>query len=123
MHAKFLNRAIKATSYVFTYSQEDAESPEFIFDSAETKQGTTGVCSLINTKLSDFLKGKELPLSNSTISMLASWFQRLKQKETTCSPYAVRAVIEALYSSYGKIIDPEAPAIAMFEQQQFKKIP
>jgi hypothetical protein len=108
---------------VFPYSQEDAESPEFIFDSAETKQGTTGVCSLINTKLSDFLKGKELPLSSSTISMLASWFQRLKLKEATCSPYAVRAVIEALYSSYGKIIDPEAPAIAMFEQQQFKKIP
>ena len=55
--------------------------------------------------------------------MLASWFQRLKQRDSSYSPYVVRAVIEALCTSYGKVIDPEAPAIAMYENQSFKKIP
>lgn len=62
-------------------------------------------------------------MTNGTFSMLASWFLRLKQKDSSYSPFAVRAVIEALYTSYGKIIDPEAPAIALYEQQSFKKIP
>lgn len=39
------------------------------------------------------------------------------------SPYAVKAVFEALQASYGKIKSPEAPAIAQYEYQTLKKIP
>jgi len=40
-----------------------------------------------------------------------------------CSPYAVKAVLEALQASFGKIKNPEAPALAMYEQQTLRQIP
>ena len=39
-----------------------------------------------------------------------------------CSPFAIKATLEAVYSSYGKIKNPEAPAIALYEYISFKKI-
>ena len=40
----------------------------------------------------------------------------------TKSPYAIKAVSEALFQSYGAIKNPEAPAIASYEHVSFKKI-
>lgn len=65
---------------MFPYSQEDLESPDFIFDSPETKSGVQGVCAMINNKLSEFLKGKELPLTKPAMTTISSWAARLKSK-------------------------------------------
>jgi hypothetical protein len=77
---KYQNRVFKANNYVFPYAQEELEHPEFIFDNAETKQGTEGVCTFINTKLADFIKGKELPLSKAQLGQIGTWANRMKQK-------------------------------------------
>lgn len=85
---------------------------------------------MINTKLSEFLRGKELPLSKSLLSGLTTWLNRLKAKTSqeggdllNCSPFAIRACLEAIYTSYGKIKDPEQSAIALYEHLHFRKIP
>lgn len=40
-----------------------------------------------------------------------------------CSPYAVKAILEALQASYGKIKNPEAPGLALYEHQTLRQIP
>ena len=40
-----------------------------------------------------------------------------------CSPFAVKAVFEALQASFGKIKNPEAPALALYEHQTMRQIP
>jgi hypothetical protein len=56
---------------------------------------------------------------------LSGWFSRLKQRGSNdnVSPYGIKAVVEALYTSFGKIKSPEAPAIALYEWLTLKKIP
>jgi hypothetical protein len=84
---------------------------------------------MINNKLSDYLRGKELPLSKANLAAISSFTIRLKTKSghesvpINCSPFAVRACFDAIYSSYGKIKDPESPALALYEHLHFKKIP
>lgn len=40
-----------------------------------------------------------------------------------CSPFAVKAVFEALYGSFGKTKSPEAPSLTQYEYITLKKIP
>ena len=49
-------------------------------DNAESKSGLTGVCSFINNRVAEFVKGKELPLSKSSLQAISSWAARTKQK-------------------------------------------
>ena len=49
-------------------------------DNPDSKQGVEGVCTFINNKVSEFVKGKELPLSKSLMMNIASWAGRLRQK-------------------------------------------
>ena len=74
------------------------------------------------------MRGKELPVSKSVLGQLSSWLSRLKSRSSdqlnlNCSPFAVRACLEALYSSFGKIKNPEQSALALYEQIHFRKIP
>jgi hypothetical protein len=80
---------------------------------------------MINTKLSEYFNGKELPISKSTLNGLGGWYSRLKQRSghENVSPYGIKAVVEALYTTFGKIKSPEAPGIALYEWLTLKKIP
>jgi len=131
VYVKYQLGAFKANTYVFPYSQEESESEDFLFDHSDDKDKKTmeGICTFINTKLSDFVKGKELPLSKSAIQTVSAWAARTKAKAgqdslpMNYSPFGVKAVFEALQASYGKIKSPEAPALALYEHQTLKKIP
>jgi len=131
VYVKYQNRSFKANTYVFPYTQEDIENQEFIFDNAEAKNGLDGVCTFINNRVAEFVKGKELPLSKSSLQAISSWAARTKQKygqesnsqKMNCSPYAVKAVLEALQASFGKIKNPEAPALTLYEHQTLRQIP
>jgi hypothetical protein len=62
-------------------------------------------------------------MSKGAVGSLSNWYARLRQKgDAPCSPYAIKACVEALYSSYGKVYSAEAPAIALYEYLSFKKI-
>lgn len=88
-----------------------------------------GVCNFINSKVSEFVKGKELPLSKAQILAISGWVQRQKQKQQSeqtlpmnYSSFGVKAVFEALQASYGRIMNQEAPAIASFEHHSMKTV-
>lgn len=51
-------------------------TPGAFSDNQEQKQGVEGVCNFINTKFSDFVKGKELPLSKAQLLQISGWVQR-----------------------------------------------
>jgi len=74
------------------------------------------------------MRGKELPVSKSVLGQLSTWLSRLKSRSSdqlnvNCSPFAVRAFLEALYTSFGKIKNPEESALALYEHIHFRKIP
>jgi len=75
------------------------------------------------------VRGKDLPLSKSQLVGISAWSSRLKSKASSdsqpmnYSPFAVKAIFEALGSSYGRIKSPEAPALSLYEYQTMKKIP
>lgn len=125
---RYKNRVFKANSFVFPYSQEDSDHPDFFFDEPESKQSVISACHFINQKVNEHLRGKELPLNKNMLTGLTNWFNRVKHKESSgelfkCSPFAIKAVAEALMSSYGSIKNPETPAIAQYEQFSMKKFP
>jgi hypothetical protein len=74
------------------------------------------------------MRGKELPVSKSVLGQLSTWLSRLKSRSSdqlnvNCSPFAVRACLEALYTNFGKIKNPEESEISLYEHIHFRKIP
>ena len=66
----------KSFSYIVPQNQEEYEDPEYMFDDAENKSGFVHVCNFINTKMSQFFEGRELPLSKKVFDQLANWVDR-----------------------------------------------
>lgn len=98
-------------------------------------------CQFINEKISVFLQGRELPLNKSALNHLGAWYQRQieKQESTmdnsqanlnqsssprqlTLTPYAVRAVLEAVSGAYGITKSSEHPHAALYEQVACKPL-
>ena len=49
-------------------------------DDCEAKSGFTNACEFINTKMTEFFKGKELPLSKKVFDQLANWVERFRKR-------------------------------------------
>ena len=49
---------------------------EFESDDAEAKSGFENACEFINTKVTEFFKGKELPLTKKVFDQLANWIEK-----------------------------------------------
>ena len=104
-------------------------------DDHENKSGFSNACEFINTQMTQFFAGKELPLPKKNFDQLASWVERqrnkiaqqypslpaeegeeVKENEEAvramargCNSYAVRSCLEALWYAYGHSITPEMP--------------
>ena len=49
-------------------------------DDCEAKCGFNNACEFINTKMTEFFKGKELPLSKKVFDQLANWVERFRKR-------------------------------------------
>jgi len=57
-----------------------------MFDDPESKSGYSNACEFINTHLTQFFAGKELPLAKKIFDQLANWVERQKNKIATQHP-------------------------------------
>ena len=109
-------------------------------DDHENKSGFSNACEFINTQMTQFFAGKELPLPKKNFDQLASWVERqrnkiaqqypnppaeegeeVKENEEAlramargCNSYAVRSCLEALWYAYGHSITPEMPLASQY---------
>ena len=51
-----------------------------ISDDGETKSGFKSACTFINSQMTQFFKGKELPLSKKVFDQLANWVDRQRTR-------------------------------------------
>ena len=52
----------------------------YFSDDVEAKSGFKNACSFINTQMSQFFKGRELPLTKKVFDQLANWVERQRHK-------------------------------------------
>ena len=57
----------------------------FKSDDLENKSGSTIAIDFINTKLTQFFKGKELPLSKKMYDNLGNWIEKMRVKALNAS--------------------------------------
>lgn len=113
-------------------------------DDCEAKSGFTNACEFINTKMTEFFKGKDLPLSKKVFDQLANWVERFRNKLSAshasdcaekegevdedadaaslrtmlalkCNPYAIRSCLESLWYAYGHAMTPELPSKSLYQ--------
>jgi len=53
-------------SYTVPVNQEELEDPDYMFDDCENKTGFSNACELINSQITQFFVGRELPLAKKT---------------------------------------------------------
>ena len=114
----------------------------FESDDAESKSGFENACEFINTKMTEFFKGKELPLTKKVFDQLANWVERQRNRlqsqqsveaaegedddeeaqanrmrllmKNKCNSYAIRSCLEALWFAYGYAMTPELPIKSLY---------
>lgn len=59
----YQGKVSKTYSYLVPQNQEEYEDPGYMFDNTTEKTGFSNACDFINTQMTQFFKGKELPLT------------------------------------------------------------
>lgn len=97
-----------------------------MFDDFESKSGFSSACEFINTQMTQFFKGRELPLTKKVFDQLANWVERQKTKlqgqqeagddadeevakrtiNLKLNPYAIRSCLEAIWFTFGTVTSP-----------------
>ena len=104
----------------------------FVSDDSEKKAGLVGASDFINNKISQYLAGKELPLSKAALLALNAWVGRQKSKMNSSdrlnedeqqspraisiSSFTVKCAIEAVFTSFSKSKNQEYPFFALYDQ-------
>ena len=113
-------------------------------DNSEQKVGFSNAITFINTKMTQFFHGRELPLTKKVFDQLANWVEKQRRQllsqqsaqdleagdaqeadgdtarnaslARACNPYAIRSCLEAIWFSVGHTLTPELPSKSLYKQ-------